>query len=117
MAFDSIPDSRALVPVPRAGQASPLAALDPTLTDDEIAATLGYAEASRSASTLQAYAMDWREFVAWCAERGASPLRGTDVVPSSHVPTLSHARAPHLPRFQRPTALVHEYPDTDRHSG
>src|SRR5438552_681562 len=34
----------------------------------------GYVEASRSASTMRAYASDWRAFTAWCAARGVIEL-------------------------------------------
>jgi hypothetical protein len=50
-----------------------LALLNDRLTDDEIDAALDYAEASRAASTLRAYAMDWREFVACAPSAGRAP--------------------------------------------
>ena len=40
------------------------------LTDEEA----GYVEAARAANTLRGYRSDWREFSAWCAQRGVGPL-------------------------------------------
>jgi site-specific recombinase XerD len=45
-----------------------------TLTTDEMAATMAYAEAQHSAATLAAYASDWNQFAAWCASREATAL-------------------------------------------
>jgi hypothetical protein len=45
-----------------------------TLTTDEMAATMAYAEAQHSAATLEAYASDWQQFAQWCASRGATAL-------------------------------------------
>ena len=40
----------------------------------EIDATMAYAEAEKAPATRAAYASDWRDFAAWCAARGATPL-------------------------------------------
>jgi hypothetical protein len=40
----------------------------------EIEQTKRYAEAEKAAATRRAYATDWRDFVAWCAQRGATAL-------------------------------------------
>jgi hypothetical protein len=37
-------------------------------------ATMAYAKAEKAAATRAAYASDWRDFAAWCAARGATPL-------------------------------------------
>ena len=71
MASHTIADSRAVTPARRTPS---LATLDERLTADEIRATLGFAEASRSTNTRTAYAGDWSHFVAWCGERDATPL-------------------------------------------
>jgi site-specific recombinase XerD len=44
------------------------------LTTAEIDATMRFAEAEKAAATRAAYASDWRDFAAWCALRGATPL-------------------------------------------
>jgi site-specific recombinase XerD len=44
------------------------------LSDAEINATMRFAEAEKSAATRRCYASDWRDFAAWCALRGATPL-------------------------------------------
>ena len=49
-------------------------ALRGTLTVGEIDATMAYAEAEKAEVTRTAYAADWRDFAAWCAARGATPL-------------------------------------------
>jgi site-specific recombinase XerD len=41
---------------------------------DEIAAAHGYRTKAKSANTLRAYASDWKQFEAWCDERGLEPL-------------------------------------------
>ena len=56
-------------------------AADPTglpaltaLAQAEVEAAKAYAAASRAPGTRRAYAADWRGFLAWCRERGATPL-------------------------------------------
>jgi hypothetical protein len=44
----------------------------PTLP--EVQRARAFIQASRSPATLRAYASDWRRFVAWCLERGLTPL-------------------------------------------
>jgi site-specific recombinase XerD len=52
--------------------------LDPALgmlTEAEVDATMAYAQAEKKArATRRAYATDWRDFAAWCAQRGATAL-------------------------------------------
>jgi site-specific recombinase XerD len=50
------------------------AILPGALSTAEIDATMAYAEAEKAAATRAAYASDWRDFAAWCATRGATPL-------------------------------------------
>jgi len=55
-----------------------LALLQPELSGAlsvaEIDATMAYAEAEKALATREAYASDWRDFAAWCAQRGAAAL-------------------------------------------
>jgi integrase len=44
------------------------------LSAADVAQVLHYAEAASAANTRVAYDADWRAFVAWCAERDATPL-------------------------------------------
>src|SRR3954447_12305032 len=44
------------------------------LSQEEVDATMAYARAEKSASTVSGYASDWRDFERWCAARGATPL-------------------------------------------
>ena len=46
----------------------------PALALAEVEAAKAYAAASRAPGTRRAYAADWRGFLAWCGERGATPL-------------------------------------------
>jgi len=48
--------------------------LPSALTPAEIDATMAFAAAEKSAATRRAYATDWRDFAAWAAARGATPL-------------------------------------------
>src|ERR1700728_405695 len=52
-----------------------LARLDAdALSAADVAQVLHFAEAAAAANTRVAYDADWRAFVAWCAERDATPL-------------------------------------------
>jgi site-specific recombinase XerD len=44
------------------------------LTKAEVDATMAYAAAEKAPATREAYASDWRDFAAWCAQRGATQL-------------------------------------------
>jgi site-specific recombinase XerD len=44
------------------------------LSEAEVDATMAFAAAEKAASTRKAYATDWADFAAWCAQRGATPL-------------------------------------------
>jgi integrase len=44
------------------------------LTTAEIDLAMRFAENEKAASTRRAYASDWKDFAAWCAARGATPL-------------------------------------------
>jgi hypothetical protein len=45
------------------------------LTEAEVDATMAYAQAEKAQATRRAYATDWRDFAAWCAQRSATALR------------------------------------------
>ena len=74
-----------------------------------IRATLGFAEASRSANTRLAYAADWPHFVAWCGERGATPLPCPPGLLCGHLSALAEAglRASTIGRRASGIAHVH----------
>jgi site-specific recombinase XerD len=44
------------------------------LTEAEVDATMAYAQNEKAQATRRAYATDWRDFAAWCAQRGATAL-------------------------------------------
>jgi integrase len=70
MAAETMTGSQAHTPARRT-----LAHLDAdALSAVDVAQVLHYAEAAAAANTRVAYEADWRAFVAWCAERDATPL-------------------------------------------
>jgi integrase len=72
MAAETIAGSLARTPTRRT---LTLARLDAdALSAADVAQVLHYAEAAAAANTRVAYDADWRAFVAWCAERDATPL-------------------------------------------
>jgi integrase len=73
MAAETIAGSQARAPPAR--RILHLAHLDAdALSAADVAHVLHYAEAASAANTRVAYDADWRAFVAWCAERDATPL-------------------------------------------
>jgi site-specific recombinase XerD len=77
------------------------------LTTIEAESVLEFAENAKSAGTRRAYASDWRDFAAWCAARGATPLPAQPAIICAYVSTLAHGgkRASTLGR--RIAALAH----------
>jgi integrase len=72
MAAETIAGSHARTP---ARHTLTLAHLDAdALSAADVAHVLHFAEAASAANTRVAYDADWRAFVAWCAERDATPL-------------------------------------------
>ena len=72
MAAETIAGSQARTPARRT---LTLAHLDAdALSAADVAQVLHFAEAAAAANTRVAYDADWRAFVAWCAERDATPL-------------------------------------------
>jgi hypothetical protein len=70
---------------------------------DEIAAAHRYRIKAKSANTLRAYASDWTQFEAWCAERSLEPLPGRPEVVATWLAALAMAwrltaRSPAMPR-------------------
>ena len=48
-----------------------------------------FAENEKSASTRRAYATDWRDFAAWCAARGATPLPAHSGIIAAYLSSLA----------------------------
>ena len=115
MASDTIAPARALTPghpnkLPaRQRLHAPLATLDDRLSEADVAATLRFAEASRSANTRLAYDADWRAFVSWCSERGGTPLPCSPGLLCGHLSSLAEAglRASTIGRRASGIAHVH----------
>lgn len=72
---------------------APLAVRPPAALSGELAAEAasaeGYAAASRAERTRKIYAGEWRAFVAWCAERGLSPLPSTGEAVALYIASLA----------------------------
>ena len=76
----SLPIAPELAPQPR----SPLLA-------GEIAAAAAYRRRAKSANTTRAYASDWRQFEAWCDERGLDPLPSRVEAVATYLAALAQA--------------------------
>ena len=56
----------------------------------EVAAAASYRRRAKSANTTRAYESDWRQFEAWCDERGLEPLPAcAEAVATSAAPNCS----------------------------
>jgi integrase len=108
MASDTIAPACALAPA-RQRLHAPLATLDDRLSEADVAATLRFAEASRSANTRLAYDADWRAFVSWCGERSATPLPCSPGLLCGHLSALAEVglRASTIGRRASGIAHVH----------
>jgi site-specific recombinase XerD len=58
---------------------------------DEIAAARGYRAKSKAANTLRAYQSDWKQFEAWCDERGLEPLPARPEAVATYLAALATA--------------------------
>lgn len=77
----------------------------PTIGAGEIAAALGYINASRAASTQKAYLADWQRFCLWCCERDATFLPAEPALVALYLSALgSHGQAP--PSIARALAAI-----------
>ena len=84
---------------------SPAPANALVLSDAEIADARDYVEASRAASTLHAYAGDWRRFSGWCHARGAPALPAAPALVAVYLSSLAKAgKAP--PSVARAMAAI-----------
>ena len=101
-------DTAALVP---AGTDSRPSTPGPyALTPAEVAAEVGTAEAYRekayAASTLRAYRGDWRDFVGYCAARGASPLPADPLVVRTYLAVAAERDGRKVATLQRRIAAI-----------
>lgn len=80
------------------------------VTPAEVAAEVGTAEAYRekayAASTLRAYRSDWRDFVAYCAARGASPLPADPLVVRTYLAVAAERDGRKVATLQRRIAAI-----------
>lgn len=99
--------------------ADPVALLDDVpLTSDEA----GYVEAARAANTLRGYRSDWREFTAWCAQRGVAPLPAAPATVTGYLTELARhgARVGTMSRRLSAIKFAHQLrntPDPTRNAG
>jgi hypothetical protein len=66
-------------------------ALPGALTVAEIDATMAYGAAEKALATRAAYASDWRDFAAWCAGKGATPLPAHVGIVAAYLSHLAEA--------------------------
>jgi integrase len=80
------------------------------VTPAEVAAEVGTAEAYRekayAASTLRAYRSDWRDFVGYCADRGASPLPADPLVVRTYLAVAAERDGRKVATLQRRIAAI-----------
>ena len=62
-----------------------------SLLAGEVAAAASYRRRAKSANTTRAYASDWRQFEAWCDERGLDPLRALPEAVATYLAALAQA--------------------------
>ena len=77
------------LPSPSDAAADDVALQGPVLAASEVAAVRAYADASRAAATLHAYAQDWRRFAVWCSERDAVALPAAPALVAVHLSSLA----------------------------
>lgn len=72
---------------------APPIAPDPrsSLLAGEIAAAASYRRRAKFANTTRAYASDWRQFEAWCDERGLEPLPARAEAVATYLAVLARA--------------------------
>lgn len=76
----SLPIAPELAPEPRS-----------SLLAGEIAAAAAYRRRAKSANTTRAYASDWRQFEAWCDERGLEALPARPEAVATYLAVLAQA--------------------------
>jgi site-specific recombinase XerD len=84
-------------------------ALPGALTTAEIDATMTYAEAEKAPATRAAYASDWRDFAAWCAARGASPLPAHVGIVAAYLSWLAESGRKASTIGRRAAAIAHRH--------
>jgi hypothetical protein len=72
----------ALVPTPESG---------PKPLETAIAAAAEFIAASKADATRKAYASDWRDFAAWCADHGLVDLPAAAATVAAYLGTLASA--------------------------
>lgn len=75
-----------------------------------------YARSARAPSTLRAYALDWRDFTAWCSTQNLCPLPATPETVASYIAaqaethkasTITRRACPLSASRTRPAATTH----------
>lgn len=92
----------------------PSAGLPATLAS-ETAAARDYAAASRAEATLRAYASDWSDFAAWCAERNLDALPATPATVGVYLASLAEDGLKVSTIGRRLVALTQHHRDAGHH--
>jgi integrase len=79
------------------------------LTIAEIDATIAFAAAEKAAATRAAYASDWRDFAAWCAVRGATPLPAHVGIVAAYLSSLAESGRKASTIGRRAAAIGHRH--------
>jgi integrase len=80
-----------------------------TLTEAEIDAAMVYAAAEKSPATREAYASDWRDFEAWCAAKGATPLPAHVGIVAAYLSSLAQQGRKCSTVGRRAAAIGHKH--------
>jgi site-specific recombinase XerD len=84
-------------------------ALPGALTVAEIDTALRFAEAEKAQATRAAYASDWRDFAAWCAARGATPLPAHGGIVAAYLSDLADRGRKSSTIGRRAAAIGHRH--------
>jgi site-specific recombinase XerD len=88
---------------------TPLSPAAGSLTTAEIDLAMHFAENEKSASTRKAYATDWRDFAAWCAARGATPLPAHPGLVAAYLSSLARTGRKASTISRRAAAIGHRH--------
>jgi hypothetical protein len=100
-------DAAALAPAPGLlPSISGAYAVSPAEVADEVGTAEAYREKAYAASTIRAYRSDWRDFVGYCAARGASPLPADPLVVRTYLAVAAERDRRKVATLQRRIAAI-----------
>ena len=86
------------------------------LSEAEVDATMAFAANEKAQATRKAYASDWRDFAAWCAQRGATALPAHVGIVAAYLSSLASdgRKASTSAAVPPPSATTISWPATSR---